>query len=167
MHPLEQFLQTGEPLHVAADGQMSFASSKAAKVLLPGSFNPIHVGHWRLAEIAASIVGESAAFELSVDNVDKPNLTQDEIRQRLTQFDGQAAVWLTRAARFAQKAELFPGARGCATRLASCRRNIMMMSRKCSSCWSHQSLAAICCMPRGRRERYEDDLAVPARSRRF
>jgi hypothetical protein len=110
MHPLDQFLQTGDPLHVAADGQMTFAECATARILMPGSFNPIHVGHWRLAEAAASIAGQPLAFELSIANVDKASLTRDEIRRRLTQFDGQAAVWLTRAARFAEKAERFPGA---------------------------------------------------------
>ncbi len=108
-NPLDQFLQTGDPLHVALDGQMrSFLPT--AKILLPGSFNPIHAGHWRLAEAAASILGHAVDFELSVVNVDKPDLAMDEIRQRLTQFEGQAAVWLTRAAKFVEKAERFPGA---------------------------------------------------------
>jgi hypothetical protein len=110
VHPFDRFLQTGVPLHVAADGQMSPVPRAVVKAILPGSFNPVHVGHWRLAEVAASILGQSVAFELSVVNVDKPNLAADEIRRRVAQFDGQASVWLTRAARFVEKAEHFPGA---------------------------------------------------------
>jgi nicotinic acid mononucleotide adenylyltransferase len=109
--PLDRFLQAGTLLHVAADGQMLFPDSARcprARVLLPGSFNPIHRGHWELAKLAEQLLGQPVAFEISVINVDKPTLNAEEIRRRLTQFDGQASVWLTHAARFAEKAEYFP-----------------------------------------------------------
>lgn len=112
-HPLERFLQTGENLHVAADGEMLFSSSgrcPPARALLPGSFNPIHRGHWRLVQFVESMLGQPVAFELSVVNVDKPNLARAEIRRRLAQFNWQASVWLTQAPKFVEKAERFPGA---------------------------------------------------------
>jgi Cytidylyltransferase-like len=112
-HPLDHFLQTDDLLHVAADGQMlshSCGRCPPALALLPGSFNPIHRGHWELARLAERLLGQPVAFELSVTNVDKPPLPRAEIRRRLTQFDGQASLWLTRAPRFVQKAERFPGA---------------------------------------------------------
>ncbi len=77
--------------------------------LLPGSFNPVHAGHWGLADAATRLLGAAVAFELSVANVDKPPLSADEAHRRLTQFMGKADVWLTRAATFVQKARLFPG----------------------------------------------------------
>jgi hypothetical protein len=113
LHPLDRFLQQGDILHVAADGQMLHPATDRcppALALLPGSFNPVHRGHWELARVAEGLLGHRVAFELSVANVDKPTLSRDEIRRRLAQFDGQAAVWLTQAPLFVQKAERFPGA---------------------------------------------------------
>ena len=105
---LNHFLQTHGILHVAPDGQMrpDFAPPIA---LLPGSFNPLHRAHLALAQVAEQILGQGVAFELSVVNVDKPTLSHDEIRRRLTQFAWRASVWLTHAPRFIDKAERFPG----------------------------------------------------------
>ena len=107
-NPLEQFLHSGAPLLVLPDGQMIWNAAPPC-ALLPGSFNPLHQAHWRLAHHAAAILGQPVAFELSVANVDKPPLTQDDLRRRLTQFAWRASVWLTHAPRFVDKAERFPG----------------------------------------------------------
>ncbi len=78
-------------------------------LVLPGSFNPLHRGHLALANLAAQRFGQSVSFELSLANVDKPDLDTDEVRRRLKQFKGLHPVLLTRAATFIAKAELFPG----------------------------------------------------------
>ena len=77
--------------------------------LLPGSFNPFHRGHAQLAAVAARLLGVPVAFELSLRNVDKPDLAGDEVQRRVQQFVGKADLWLTRAATFVHKARLFPG----------------------------------------------------------
>jgi hypothetical protein len=80
------------------------------QAVLPGSFNPLHHGHTSLARAAAARLGVEVAFELSVVNADKPELPRDEVERRVAQFAGAGPVWVTRAATFEAKAELFPGA---------------------------------------------------------
>jgi hypothetical protein len=82
----------------------------APQAVLPGSFNPLHHGHLGLAQVAAARLGVPVAFELSVANVDKPDLDPAEVERRVAQFHGVGQVWVTRAPTFAEKAELFPGA---------------------------------------------------------
>jgi hypothetical protein len=77
---------------------------------LPGSFNPLHHGHTALARAAAVRLGVEVHFELSVINADKPELPREEVERRAAQFAGVGSLWLTRAATFAAKADLFPGA---------------------------------------------------------
>jgi len=77
--------------------------------LLAGSFNPLHDGHRLLADAAARRLGMPVAFELSMRNVDKPELAEEEVRRRLEQFHGIAPVYVTRAMTFERKAVLFPG----------------------------------------------------------
>src|SRR5262249_44106503 len=72
-------------------------------------FNPLHHGHLALADAAARHLGVPVAFELSVTNADKPELAPEEVARRVAQFTGVAPVWVTRAATFAAKADLFPG----------------------------------------------------------
>jgi len=77
--------------------------------LLPGSFNPLHIGHRQLAAIVAGRWNCEVHFELSIANVDKPDLPAEEVERRVAQFRGLAPVWVTRAPTFAEKAHLFPG----------------------------------------------------------
>lgn len=78
------------------------------KALMPGSFNPLHDGHTQLARVAAMRLGYPVDFELSIQNVDKPNLTLNDVERRMTHFPDATPLWLTRAATFEQKAKLFP-----------------------------------------------------------
>jgi Cytidylyltransferase-like len=94
---------------VRPDGRIHVADT-LPRLVLPGSFNPLHAGHIGLAAAAASLVGKAAAFELSICNADKPPLGLAEVRRRLSQFIWLAPLWLTRAPTFREKADLFPGA---------------------------------------------------------
>lgn len=80
------------------------------RAVFPGAFNPLHAAHRKMAAAAGKLLGCDVALELSIDNVDKPPLDFIEIDRRVRQFSQRDAVWLTRAATFVKKAELFPGA---------------------------------------------------------
>ena len=107
--PLERLL-SGEAgfVTVSADSAMT-VDHPAPAALLPGSFNPLHQGHEALAQAASDILGTDVAYELSVVNIDKPTLTTEETRQRVSQFRGRGAVVLTRADTYHKKAALFLG----------------------------------------------------------
>lgn len=102
-------LVAGELSRVTAlpDGQLALSAPQPS-VLLPGSFNPIHAGHIRLARVAEEIRQQPLAYEISVTNVDKPPLAGDTVKQRVTQFAWKAPVELTRAPTFLEKSRLFP-----------------------------------------------------------
>jgi hypothetical protein len=111
--PWSAGLEKAGAVLVAADGQFRKEGcwdEQRPLVLVPGAFNPLHGGHLALAAAAERLEKKPAAFELSVANVDKPELTDEDVRRRLEQFVGKAPVWLTRAARFLDKMTLFPGA---------------------------------------------------------
>lgn len=104
-------LYSGE-LRVAlahADGSWSTDVDLSEHVALAGSFNPLHSGHRRLADVAAQISDRKIVFEISIENVDKPDLPRPELERRLAQFRGIADVAITRARLFSDKAALLPG----------------------------------------------------------
>ena len=77
------------------------------RLLFSGSFAPLHEGHLAMARIAEEIAERPVEWELSVTNVDKPMLDYIELSQRTAQFNGRP-LWLSRAATFVEKIELFP-----------------------------------------------------------
>jgi nicotinamide mononucleotide (NMN) deamidase PncC len=103
-------LLAGELDRVTAqpDGEM-ILSAPQPFVLFPGSFNPMHEGHERLARVAEELRQQPLAFEISVTNADKPPLAGETVRHRLAQFAWKSPVELTRAPTFVEKSRLFPG----------------------------------------------------------
>lgn len=62
-----------------------------------------------MAAMAERRLGCEVEYELSIENVDKPPLDYYEITERAQPFNDRT-LWLTRAAHFRRKAELFPNA---------------------------------------------------------
>lgn len=114
-HRIERFFSGQQPVlrigGAAVDAHKGESAEAAhPPALFPGSFNPLHRGHRRLHAESALRLNCEVAFELSVENVDKPTLSREDVEQRLAQFDHHETVLLTRAPRFLDKAQLFPGA---------------------------------------------------------
>ncbi len=93
-------------------------------LLFPGSFHPLHDAHRAMAQRAGDLYGEVPAFEICINNVDKPPLDYIDIEHRLRQFNAPTndsygtganvactnnSVWLTSYATFLEKARAFPG----------------------------------------------------------
>jgi hypothetical protein len=80
------------------------------RLLIAGSFNPLHDGHRGLTTAAQELSGRVASLELSIRNVDKPSLSY---RQTLDRWDGVSSegfgLLVTREPTFDGKARLFPG----------------------------------------------------------
>jgi len=85
-------------------------ASASPGAIFSGAFNPVHVGHRRMAQVAQELLRQPVALEISILNVDKPPLDYIEMERRLGQFSADETVYLTRAASFEQKSRLFPGA---------------------------------------------------------
>ena len=110
MRDLIERLYSGELSFVVVeqDGrQHSVAPENSA--VLAASFNPLHPGHVGLLAAARDITGRRGYFELSIENVDKPRLSEQELRSRLEQFAGLAGVMVTNAPTFVEKSRLAPG----------------------------------------------------------
>lgn len=88
-------------------GTVTASITQPPRGLLSGSFNPLHVGHYRLRSVAEEVIGGAVHFELSLINADKPPLNNFEIEHRRHQFD-DVPLALSRAPRFIDKARLFP-----------------------------------------------------------
>ena len=83
------------------------------RAIFPGSFNPPHAGHAQIVAAATRRLETDLALEISARNVDKPPLDALGLLRRVKalgeKFPGKS-VWISNAARFAEKAELSPNA---------------------------------------------------------
>lgn len=83
-----------------------------SNVIFPGSFNPIHEGHFRMVKIAREQLSSIVSLELSVFNARKPPIDYMDLMDRLEKIEAMMPgqpVWLTRLPTFGEKSLLFPG----------------------------------------------------------
>ncbi|MDA1258552.1 MAG: hypothetical protein O3C10_12040, partial [Chloroflexi bacterium] len=95
---------------VDRDGSVRDGADRGLAVL-SGAFNPLHAGHKGMLEAAVKLTGRVGVFELSVVNVDKPELTESEVRRRLSQFAGRHTALISRAPTFVEKSRIMPDSR--------------------------------------------------------
>lgn len=104
----EQIPAVGFDLH--PDRADPIVEPTRPRLILSGSFRPVHDGHASMARVASEQVGAACAFELSIQNPDKPPLDYLAISERLAAFRGRVGrLFLTNAPTFIQKARIFPG----------------------------------------------------------
>jgi hypothetical protein len=84
--------------------------STRRRAIFPGAFNPLHIGHRRMADVGSRLLSQAVEFEISTENVDKPPLDFLQMQERAGQFSSTESLWFTRAATFVEKAAIFPGA---------------------------------------------------------
>jgi len=92
------------------DNKIDFVSStsRIPELIFPGSFNPFHSGHNAMSQLAEKKTGLGLAYEICIQNADKPPLSYHEIEKTLEQFNNGHNWVLTKAGKFADKAKLFP-----------------------------------------------------------
>ena len=92
-------------------GRILIDVPRSDRVILSGSFNPMHDGHVNLLKVAVVQTGCDCegVYELSIGNADKGVLPIGEVMKRVKQFvDADLPLILTSAPLFTQKAQLFP-----------------------------------------------------------
>jgi nicotinic acid mononucleotide adenylyltransferase len=83
------------------------------KFLFCGSFNPLHEGHIAIVDYIYEKYGVPVDFEISHNNVEKGQITVDEMRKRYEQMKDSykpsfGRLYQTEDARYLEKARLFP-----------------------------------------------------------
>lgn len=103
------------------NGFRKSATIPAPRLLFPGSFNPPHEGHLEMVKMASELIQQPCLLEISVRNVDKAELSKQQIAERLNTIHktalfndkdccfGVTDVILTNAPTFVEKSKLFPG----------------------------------------------------------
>ena len=105
-------LYAGEiPALVISPGGAVSESLPENLLVLAGSFNPFHDGHRRMLAVASELTGRVGYLEISIKNVDKPLLAQDELDRRTAAIAPEGlSLIVTSAPRFTEKSSVLPGA---------------------------------------------------------
>ncbi len=86
----------------------SFNLPGGSYAIFPGAFNPKSAAHEEIKELASKQLGMPVVYEISVTNVDKGKIDYIEIENRVEGLKDNP-VLVTNAAKYIEKARLFPG----------------------------------------------------------
>ena len=78
-------------------------------IILSGSFNPFHIGHNNLLTAAEKLSGRNGILELSIYNVDKSPIDEEEIINRILKIPKNYSIYLSNNSTFLEKAKCNPG----------------------------------------------------------
>lgn len=77
-------------------------------VLMPGSYNPPHQGHYNVAQEVAKMSGLPVIYSVTADSVHKPKLTVQGLLKRARGLRGHNRLFTQGDALFIDKARMFP-----------------------------------------------------------
>ncbi len=109
---IERVVDGDQAIGVYRPGRGWFDVPPPDAIVLSGSFRPLHRAHRTLLKVGLEISGKNLTpcFELSITNVEKPDIAVAELRARIAHFtEPSDTVLITRAATFLEKARLMPG----------------------------------------------------------
>lgn len=88
------------------------------RVILAGSFNPMHIHHLQMAEKASELTRMPVDFEVCVHNVDKPAMNFQSLQERLDSMQASlkgksfaGLILFSSTSTFVTKAEAFPNSK--------------------------------------------------------
>ena len=102
-----QILEGHKKFNVLENGRLIDEEFISKSLILSGSFNPLHNGHIKLLEASKNMTKLEPFFEISISNVDKRNISLEDLNSRISQFYNIGKILITNSATFEDKSNLF------------------------------------------------------------
>tara|TARA_B100001029_G_scaffold61411_1_gene49703 strand:+ start:4432 stop:5019 length:588 start_codon:yes stop_codon:yes gene_type:complete len=102
-----QILEGHKKFNILENGRVIAEEFISKSLILSGSFNPLHNGHIKLLEAAKNMTKLEPFFEISISNVDKRNISLEDLNSRISQFYNIGKILITNSATFEDKSNLF------------------------------------------------------------
>ena len=102
-----QILEGHKKFNILENGRLIDEEFISKSLILSGSFNPLHNGHIKLLEVSKNMTKLEPFFEISISNVDKRNISLEDLNSRISQFYNIGKILITNSATFEDKSNLF------------------------------------------------------------
>ena len=102
-----QILEGHKKFNILENGKLIDEEFISKSLILSGSFNPLHNGHIKLLEASKNMTKLEPFFEISISNVDKRNISLEDLNSRISQFYNIGKILITNSATFEDKSNLF------------------------------------------------------------